>query len=118
MSEASFEVSQVGSVNVVMLVLPEMMDSQEFDRLNEEMLTAVSILPEGRWVLDLANLNYMGSSSLGLMVNVRQRIKAVGGQLILCNISPPLMKIIRTCCLERLFAISRTREDALHRLRG
>ena len=118
MSEATFHVSQIGSVNVVMLLLPEMMDSQEFDRLNEELLVAVSIAPEGHWVLDLATLNYMGSSSLGLMVNIRQRIKQVGGQLVLCNISPPLMKIFRTCCLERLFTISRTREDALQRLRA
>ena len=118
MFEAAFEVSKVGAVHVVTLQLPEMMDSQEFDRLNEDMLTAVSVEPEGRWVLDLANLNYMGSSSLGLMVNVRQRIKQVGGQLVLCQITPPLMKILRTCCLERLFVIAKSREDALHKLKG
>jgi stage II sporulation protein AA (anti-sigma F factor antagonist) len=117
MFEPSFELLQDGSVNVVMLRLPEVMDSHEFDRLNDEMLTAVAGTPEGRWVLDLSNLNYMGSSSLGLMVNIRQRIKQVGGHLILCNISPPLMKIIRTCCLERLFLITRTREDAVKKLR-
>jgi len=117
MFEASFQVSKVGSVNVATLQLPEMMDSQEFDRLNEDMLTAVSVEAEGRWVLDLSNLIYMGSSSLGLMVNVRQRIKQVGGELVLCHISPPLMKILRTCCLERLFLIARTREDAVDRLR-
>jgi len=32
-----------------MVVLPEMMDSQEFDRLNEDMLMGVWIAPEGRW---------------------------------------------------------------------
>jgi stage II sporulation protein AA (anti-sigma F factor antagonist) len=116
MSQPSFEVSQVGPVNVVLLRLPEIMDSHEFDRLNEELLAAVAGSPQGRWVLDLASLNYMGSSSLGLMVNLRQRIKQVGGQLVLCSISPPLMKIFQTCCLERLFTITRTRTEALHRL--
>jgi stage II sporulation protein AA (anti-sigma F factor antagonist) len=116
MFEPSFEVTQVGSVNVVMLVLPEMMDSHEFDRLNDEMLAAIGGAPEGRWVFDLANLNYMGSSSLGLMVNIRQCVKQAGGRLILCNITPPLMKIIRTCCLDRLFTIARTRDDAVQKL--
>ena len=116
MFEPSFEVSQSGSVNVVVLRLPEMMDSHEFDRLNDEVLAAIGASPQGRWVFDLANLNYMGSSSLGLMVNIRQRVKQVGGQLILCSISPPLMKIFRTCCLERLFMIARTREDAVQKL--
>ena len=116
MFEPSFELSQVGAVNLVMLRLPEMMDSHEFDRLNDEMLAAIGGAPQSLWVFDLSNLNYMGSSSLGLMVNIRQRVKQVGGQLVLCSISPPLMKIFRTCCLERLFTITRTRDEALHRL--
>jgi stage II sporulation protein AA (anti-sigma F factor antagonist) len=116
MFEPSFEVTQVGTVNVVILRLPEMMDSHEFDRLNDEVLAAIGAAPQGRWVFDLANLNYMGSSSLGLMVNIRQRVKQVGGQLVLCSISPPLMKIFHTCCLERLFVIYRNREEALKKL--
>src|SRR5690242_11931301 len=116
MFEPSFEVSQTGPVNVVMLRLPEMMDSHEFDRLNDDILAAIANAPQGRWVFDLSNLNYMGSSSLGLMVNIRQRVKQVGGQLVLCTISAPLMKIFHTCCLERLFAIYRTRDEALQKL--
>ena len=116
MFEPSFEVSQTGSVHVVVLRLPEMMDSHEFDRLNDDILAAIANAPQGRWVFDLANLYYMGSSSLGLMVNIRQRIKQVGGRLILCSISPPLMKIFHTCCLERLFTITRTRDDAVQKI--
>jgi len=116
MFDPSFEVSQIGSINVVILRLPEMMDSHEFDRLNDDVLAAITNAPQGRWVFDLSNLNYMGSSSLGLMVNIRQRVKQVGGHLILSNMTPPLLKIFRTCCLERLFTITRTREDAMARL--
>ena len=116
MFEPSFELTQTGPVHVVMLRLPEMMDSHEFDRLNDDILAAIATAPEGRWVFDLSNLNYMGSSSLGLMVNIRQRIKQVHGQLILCSISPPLMKIFHTCCLERLFIITRSRDDAVAKL--
>ncbi|HSZ59756.1 MAG TPA: STAS domain-containing protein [Tepidisphaeraceae bacterium] len=116
MFEASFQVSQIGPVNVVTLILPELMDSQEIDRLNDEILPAISASPKGGWVFDLANLSYMGSSALGLMVNLRQRIRELGGQLVLCNVSPQLSRILRTCCLERLFDTVRTREDALRQL--
>ena len=117
MFEPSFEIQQMGAAQVIRLTLPEMMDSREFDQLNNDMLGAVSTSHGGRWVLDLANLDYMGSSALGLLVNLRQRIQQSGGQLILCNITPPLMQILRTCCLERLFLITRTCEDALRRFR-
>lgn len=108
-----FEVTQVGSANVVALKLPLEVDSDEFDWINEQMLGIFDSRPHERWVLDVSGLNYMGSSALGLMVNIRQRISQSGGQLILCGLSPQLLRVFRTCCLERLFHIVKTRADAL-----
>jgi anti-anti-sigma factor len=64
-------------------------------------------------VLDVSRVDYMGSSALGLMVNVRQRVAKSGGRLALCGLSPQLLRIFRTCCLERLFHISKTRAEAI-----
>lgn len=112
-----FRVSEVGQVTVVHLVLPLMLESAEFDRLNDSILHLIGQDPGGRWVLDLSHLSYMGSSLLGLMVNIRQRVNGGGGLLVLCGLSSSLMGIFRTCCLERLFDIARTRADAI-RLAG
>jgi anti-anti-sigma regulatory factor len=46
------------------------------------------------------------------MVNLRQQIKSAGGKLVLCSLPPSLMQIFRTCCMERLFVIAKTRDDA------
>ena len=113
MAEAFFQVSKIQAVNVVELALPQSLDSEEFDRLNEQMLALFDGQPAGRWVLDLSRLSYMGSSALGLMVNIRQRIKQAGGRLVLCGLSPRLLHIFQTCCMERLFTIKPTRADAL-----
>lgn len=113
MAEDFFQVRQVGPVHLVTLTLPQSMDSEEFDRLNEQMLTVFGGQPQARWVLDLSGLNYMGSSALGLMVNIRQKIKQSGGMLVLCGLSQRLNQIFQTCCMERLFKIARTRDDAL-----
>jgi len=66
-------------------------------------------------VLDLSNTDYMGSSMLGLMVNVRQVIKQAGGTLVLCGMSPRLMHVFRTCSLHQLFTIVGTRAEAIKR---
>lgn len=108
--------STLMSVNVVELFLPDHLDSVEFDRLNER-LAAVFANPNGRWILDLANVQYMGSAVLGLMVNIRQTIKNTQGKLALCQMSPALHNIFKACCLERLFTITRTRDDALRAVR-
>ena len=105
--------SKSGTVNVVDLTLPQTLDIDEFDRLNESILELIRAEPEGQWVLDLSQLSYMGSAALGLLVNLRQQIKQSGGRLVLCGLSPQLLHIFKTCCMEKLFRIVKSRKDAV-----
>ena len=108
-----FDHEVVQTVNVVTMRLPELIDPLEFDRINEMMLALLDGKAAGKWVLDLAGVNYIGSAMLGLFVNIRQRVKKAGGTLVLCNMSPRLLEIFHTCSMERLFTINRTRADAM-----
>ncbi len=110
-------VKAAGAINVVELALPVAMDAEEFDRLNAA-VSRLLIDPGGNlWVLDLSHVSYLGSTALGLMVNLRQQIKTAGGRLVLCGLSQRLVQIFHTCCLERLFTIVKTQEDALRELK-
>ena len=113
MASEFFRIIQEQSVNVVELSLPQHLDSGEFDRLNESLLALFGKQPGMGWVLDLSGLMYMGSSVLGLMVNVRQRVRDAGGRLALCGLSPRLLRIFPTRLLERLFVIKSDRADAV-----
>ena len=108
-----FRVNSEGAVQIVELALPSQLDSEDFDRFNDDLLSLFDEKPEGRWVLDLSGLAYAGSAALGLMVNIRQKVKQAGGKLALCGLSPRLMSIFKTCCLERLFLIKSLRADAV-----
>ena len=113
MSTNLYRHSKAGTVNVVDLTLPHTLDIEEFDRLNQAILDLIRGEPEGQWVLDLSQLSYMGSAALGLLVNLRQQIKQSGGRLVLCGMSPQLLHVFKTCCMERLFRIVKTRKDAV-----
>jgi anti-sigma B factor antagonist len=113
MSANLYRHSKVGTVNVVDLTLPPTLDIEEFDRLNESILELIRGEPEGQWVLDLSQLSYMGSAALGLLVNLRQQIKESDGRLVLCGLSPQLLQIFKTCCMEKLFSIVKSRKDAV-----
>jgi anti-anti-sigma factor len=108
-----YQLSKSESVHVVELTLPHALDIQEFDRLNDSMIELIRAEPEGHWVLDLSRLSYMGSAALGLLVNLRQQIKQSGGRLVLCGLSPELLHIFKTCCMEKLFKITKTRQEAV-----
>ena len=112
-----FQVSDAGGVQVIELGLPEHLDSEEFGRLNESLIAAAGGGPDRALVLDLSRLAYAGSSVLGLLVNVRQKVKEAGNRLVLCGLSERLLQTFRTCSLERLFVIRRSREEAVARAR-
>jgi anti-anti-sigma factor len=106
-----------GQVRIIELALPEQLESVEFDALNDEVRKAIAEEPDAGWVLDLSGVNYMGSSVLGLMVNVRQTIKSAGGRLVLSTMSPRLFEIFRACSLHKLFTITQSREEGVRRAR-
>jgi anti-anti-sigma factor len=108
-----FRIESSDRVQLIELSLPMTLDSSEFDELNEAILGRIAERKGDRWIIDLAQVSYMGSAMLGLMVNLRQQIKSAGGRLVLCSMPPTLLQIFRTCCMERLFTIVRTREEAL-----
>lgn len=113
MSSKFFTIKDVNSVNVIELTLPDMLDSVEFDKLNETMLHVFDGRTNESWVLDLSGVEYVGSAVLGLMVNIRQHVKAGKGRLVICALSKTLSDIFRASSLERLFTIAKTRADAL-----
>ena len=115
MSREFFRLKSEPSLTVIELLLPETLDGLEFDRFSDELWTVLDAKPAHSWVLDLAGVQYMGSAVLGMMVNVRQRVKDARGQLILCGMSPRLYSVFRMCSLERLFTIVKTRPDAIKR---
>ena len=108
--------SVVQSVHVIELTLPQMLDSEEFDHLNSSVLKTLDGKTAGSWVVDVSSVDYMGSSVLGLMINIRQQFKSGGGKLMLAGLSPQLRGIFKTCCLETLFDIVKTRADAVRSL--
>ena len=108
-----FQINQDSAANILQFHLPPILDSMEIDGLIDSVLGQLDSKRDGRWVVDLSQVEYLGSSMLGLFVNMRERIRQGGGTLILCGMSPQLMRIFKTCCLERLFTIAKTRGEAI-----
>ena len=117
MTSELLKVTTVGAVQVVELHIPDDLDSSEFDRLNDQVAGLITPAAGNRWVIDLLRVNYMPSSGLGLLVNIRHQVRTNKGQIALCNLSARLQGIFRACSLERLFTVHRTRDDAIRALR-
>lgn len=108
-----FQFEIVEAIHVIRFKLPGSLDTMEFDQLNESLFALLKDKAAGKWVLDLTQVDYLGSALLGLFVNIRQQVLRDQGELVLAGLSQRLLQIFRTCCLERLFTIRKTETDAV-----
>ena len=115
MTHRHYKVSQDRGVHVMELTLPIVVDPADFDKLNETIGDATDSHGGERWVLDLHQVEYVGSALLGLLVNLRQRIKSAGGRLVLCGLNENVAKALQTCSLHNLFTITPGRDEAVKR---
>lgn len=111
-----YRVQSTPSVNVIELMLPETVDAVDFDLLSESIHALLDGKTDQQWVIDLSAVSYLGSAMLGLIVNIRQKVKSGGGKLVLCGMSARLSDIFRMCSMERLFTITTTRDQAMKML--
>jgi anti-sigma B factor antagonist len=115
MADELFRIFDEKAVSVLELRIGPEIDALVMDTILEAVTAA---LRDGSaWVLDLAQVAYLNSAGLGLLVNIRFKIRKSRGRLALCGLSPALVALFRSCCLEQLFTIVRSRDEALRALR-
>lgn len=118
MADALFILSEpVDGIRVLELRLPFSLDVITFDELNTTLTQEIEKV-KADFVLDLTGTDYVGSAVLGLLVNIRSRVRRAGGKLVLCKLSPRIVEIFRIGSLESLFTITATRELAIEALQN
>jgi anti-anti-sigma factor len=113
MNEQVYRIVQESSVGVLEFRARPDSDSMAMDSMLETIAAELRALGVKGWVVDLTWIDYLNSAGLGLMCNIRFKAKDAQAKLALCGLSPRLMELFRSCCLERLFVISKTRQQAL-----
>lgn len=61
-----------------------------------------------RIVLDFSQVTYISSSILRVLVVAHRRASALGGEIVLENIPPPVMRILHLVGLDRILPIEPT----------
>lgn len=86
-------------------------DSDTYLDFNDQITPLLQTSTKGI-VLDLAHVDYISSAGLGVLFTMKKFLKQNGGELLFCNIKPPiqrLFEIVNALPKETLF---RTPEEA------
>ena len=66
-----------------------------------------SMILEGARVLlaDLSDIHYISSAGLRIFISTQKQLKKVGGELLLCGLSPQVLDVFKVSGFDRLFRI-------------
>ncbi len=111
MSEDLYKVEQQGDIVIVTLSLGDFLHD-----VNEQLMKGFDeLFTQGhkKIVLDLADTNYMSSLILASLVFIQKMAQEKGGNLVICNIKARVQEILTMTNLDKVFNITRTREEAM-----
>ncbi len=106
----SFEVRRVGNASVVRCVGRIVMgaESTALSRIMDD------VLPHTRHVvLQMAGIDFIDSSGLGLLIRLLRRAEAAGGRIALCGLTPQVALPLRATNMASIFEIHEREEEAI-----
>ncbi len=105
-------------ITIVEFTEASILDSLQIEQLGRDL----NELPEKRnvrkLVLDFANVKFLSSSALGILLTLRRKCDEFKGKLAICNMRAELIKVFRVTKLDTLFTFFPSCDEALRALGG
>lgn len=70
--------------------------------------------PKGLWrvILDFAEVQFMASAGIGMILTLVHQAKAQKGRVVVCNLSPEIHQVLKMTKVDKLFTITPTVQEA------
>lgn len=94
--------------NVLCIRLTGELDHHTAEELRQKVTDKIESNEINHIVLNLENLSFMDSSGLGVILGRYKHIKALGGEMVVCSISPSVKRLFD---MSGLFKIIRLEQD-------
>jgi anti-anti-sigma factor len=107
------ETNESASITVVHFKDQKIIDPVAIQELGQELFDLVDKDQRHKIVLNFSNVEFLSSAALGKLITFEKKIKRIGADLVLTNISPEIFQVFAITNLDKLFKIKDTEADAL-----
>ena len=107
----TFNISEENNIQLLKLS-GELIDKNQAT----ELLTAVDELLElgkSKLIIDLADLKYMNSSGLNVLIQILTKTRTRGGESVIFNVNKKVNELLVITKLNTLFKVSETKVEAI-----
>ena len=109
-NEHALEITVDGGAQPVVQLHGEI-DLRTSPGLRERLLEVLERRPE-RVILDLTGVQYMDSSGVGTVVELKRRLERAGGRIVLVGLQPRVRSVFEITKLDKFFKIVESVEQA------
>lgn len=99
--------------DALILTLRGEIDLHNSPELRTVLLDLMSRANPKRLVLDLGQVPYMDSSAIAVLVESLQKLRKIGGRVVLINLQPRVKGLLEIARLVSIFTIAKDEQEAL-----
>jgi anti-anti-sigma factor len=111
------QIKEEKQADVVIVSIDNHLDTVSAPQFEARLLGLIGA-GERRVIVDCAQLEYVNSAGLKVFLLAAKELESLGGQFVLCTLSPGVLMVFETIGFTRIMNIAATREEALRRIRG
>jgi len=114
--ESHLVLTREKDVTVVGFAEATLLDAYHVGEVSRELYALVEEAGHRKIVLDLSEIRMLSSQTLGVLLNMRQKLDPLGGKMVISGIDPKLYRVFKVTNLQNVFEFFDNRADAVKSL--
>ena len=111
------DISERRTAEIITLSLSGKLDTTSAKTFEEKVLARVDA-GERRLVIDLAQLDYISSAGLRVLILAGKRLGGADGKLVLCSLKEPVREVFDIAGFSSIFAVYGSHDEAIRNLQA
>lgn len=102
MSNARILVEDYADVTVVTFQDSSILEMKAIEQIGASLYELVEKQAKKKLVLDFTNVKFLASHTIGVLLNLQKKCKAINGQMVICAVKKDLMKLFTITSLDKI----------------
>jgi anti-sigma B factor antagonist len=115
--ESQLNIEQHEGVSLICFTEATVLDAYHVGQISKELYALIEQQGLRKMVLDLSSIKMLSSQTLGVFLNMRQKLDQLGGKLVFSGIDPRLYRVFKITHLKDLFEFYEDNEAAINALK-
>ena len=103
----------IGDAKIVAFQEASVLDRSAAQEIGESLGQLVGDKPCRKIIIDFSQVHLLSSAALGILIDLKKKVDAIKGQLVLCGVGEELMKAWTSTHLHKMFTFCPSSAQAL-----